>query len=166
MLNNIQFCKNNLNSKFLENYFKKLEHLLQDMKIELKLFSFPTTPVVIFDIDNTLILNIDDHRNTLSYNNEIFANKPVIDLYNFILYDLKYKIIIITARNIKYISSTENLLNSIGIINYDKIIMRDNDFINIAFFKLKNRKIISQNYTIVANVGDKETDFLVDIMVL
>jgi predicted secreted acid phosphatase len=108
---------------------------------------YERVPVVIFDIDGTLVDFWTQE-----------AIEPTIDFYNKII-KLGYHTIILTARLKDMKNQTIKKLNQIGIKNYDQIIFRDYLFENIADYKLNQRKKLATNYDIVANVGDRITDF-------
>jgi hypothetical protein len=106
------------------------------------------TKCVIFDIDDTLITN-----------NHI-PIKEVIEFYKYVKYNLNISTIIITARKKTTEYQTKKLLDKIGIFDYDFLFMRDNFYIkNISYFKFDMRKILSERYEIIANVGNYYSDF-------
>jgi predicted secreted acid phosphatase len=104
-------------------------------------------PIVIFDIDGTLIDFWSQE-----------AIEPTVDFYKTAK-KLGYHTVILTARLKDMKSQTIKKLNEIGIKNYDEIIFRDYLFQDIGDFKLSQRKKLATNYDIVANVGDRITDF-------
>jgi predicted secreted acid phosphatase len=105
-------------------------------------------PLVIFDIDDTLI-------NT---NNKL-PNISVINLYNYVNNELKYNTVILTARKNISRDVTIKELDEIGINNYDEIIMKNNEYSTNSIYKYNKRKELSNKYYIVANVGDEYSDF-------
>lgn len=106
------------------------------------------TPLVIFDIDGTLI--------------DFFLQQPIeptIDFYQNVV-KMGYHTVLLTARSMNRESETIELIHRYGIKNYDEIIFRqpaqEQDF---GSYKLKQRKKLATKYEIVANVGDSMSDF-------
>jgi predicted secreted acid phosphatase len=119
--------------------------------------TFEKPPVIIFDLDNTLLNS--DKLNKFPILEGI---EPTITFYNFVK-DLGFHTIIITGRKEELRERTVNNLNRAKIINYEDLIMRKKDEegkeITISKFKCLQRKILSKEYTIIANVGDQLSDF-------
>jgi predicted secreted acid phosphatase len=112
-------------------------------------------PLVIFDIDDTLM---DTGRFSKKHFPLLDGFEPTITLYNY-LQDLGYHLVILTARNENRRDVTEENLKRINIKNYDELIMRNDSSEPFGAYKLKQRKNLSKNYTIVANIGDQISDF-------
>jgi predicted secreted acid phosphatase len=126
--------------KVVENAKLELQDIIQKNSSKSK--------CVIFDIDDTLVTN---------QNNPI---KHVINLYKYISEDLKIKIFIITARRQTNEYQTRKLLEDIKIDNYENLFLRSNYYMkNVSFYKYEIRREISENYSIIANIGNYYSDF-------
>ena len=114
-------------------------------------------PMVIFDIDDTLL-------STVGMGEACFLTlpriKPVVEFY----YWLKrkgYRIVLITARQENVEAITKANLQKEGIVGYDHLFTRNlsDMYVPIGNYKLNKRKMLSNQYDIVGNIGDQITDF-------
>jgi predicted secreted acid phosphatase len=113
-------------------------------------------PLIIFDIDDTLL-----DTSKLSKRFPLLDGlDPTITFYQFVK-DIGYHTILLTARDESKRDITIQNLNRLKINHYDDIIFRTNQDTKYSFgkYKLKQRKRLSKNYTIIANLGDQPTDF-------
>jgi len=111
-------------------------------------------PLIIFDIDDTLL-----DTSKISKKFPLFDGLyPTILFYNYVK-NLGYHTLILTTRPESKRNITIENLNRLKVKNYDDIIFRTNDDISFAKHKFKNRKKLSEKYTIIANVGDQHSDF-------
>lgn len=126
-------------------------------------------PCVIFDVDQTAI---DQYELMKYYDFGWFKDsldaantginfppiKETLTLYNKLK---KYtSLIFLTSRREEYDAFTIEVLARSGYSDYTMIITRpDNDGGTIQDFKIKERqKLVDQGYSIIANIGDQETD--------
>lgn len=105
------------------------------------------TPLVIFDIDGTLVNFVSEE-----------GIEPTIDFLHEVQ-KIGYSIVLLTGRIESMKTETIKLLNKLGVKNYDQIIFRSNNTNNIGDYKLNERKKLATKYSIVANVGDMIHDF-------
>lgn len=115
----------------------------------LEFMVIPPNPVIIFDIDSTLINSISGE-----------CKYPIIILYN---YALKRGIIpiIITARigTQDIINYTKTQLSNCGIIGYNFIYFRTIENNDIWNYKEEARRnVVERGYNILMSVGDMEWD--------
>ena len=137
------------NSALTELLFSHLTYFTEQIEM-----NHPNPPVVIFDIDDTLL---DTGKFSKSFP-LMDGFEPTITLYNYLL-DLGYHLIILTARREERRHATEANLKKLKIKNYDELIMRKDSNESFGKFKLRERKNLSKNYTIIANIGDQFSDF-------
>ena len=150
------------------NKIHKLDECIKNTSINEVLYSYlpyvnmeikkshTKPPVIIFDVDNTLL-----DTSKISRRFPLFDGlQPTITFYNYVK-DLGYRIIILTGRPIERKDTTISNLHRLKIKDYDDIIFRTKDDTKDSFatYKLNQRKKLSQNYTIIANIGDKVSDF-------
>ena len=84
-------------------------------------------PLVIFDIDDTLIYK------------DKSPNITVINFYKYVKYELKYNTVILTARKIISKDITVKELDNFGISNYDDIIMKNNEYMTNSLYKYNKK---------------------------
>lgn len=133
--------------------YEKLTTLVNSVLHTLGNINFPRNPIVVFDIDHTLV----DGKNR--------PLQPIVDLYKH-LYDNNIPLAIITARvgtpnNIKI---TQEMLHSYGIRGYSVIYFRPEtvggDARSQYIFKLNARKDLhDKGYTVTMSLGDKPWDY-------
>lgn len=112
-------------------------------------------PLIIFDVDDTLL-----DSSKISKKFPLFDGiEPSILFYQYVK-DLGYHTVILTARpEIKRDITIQNL-ERYKIKDFDQIILRSQeDPYSFDKYKLKQRKILNDKYTIIANVGDQPSDF-------
>lgn len=129
-----------------------LERVATSMKGTLDSLTLPNNPVIVFDVDNTLIDN---------YGKPLL---PIIDIYHYAR-KKGIHIVIITARvgtpeNIEY---TRHQLRSYGIDNYLYMYFRHpqkgSDATAQTKFKLLSRQNIHERgHTVIMSVGDMPWD--------
>lgn len=111
-------------------------------------------PLIIFDIDDTLL-----DTSKISKKFPLFDGLyPTILFYDYVK-NLGYHTVILTARPESKRDITIQNLNRLKVKDYDDIIFRTNDDTSFGKYKYKNRKKLSEKYTIIANLGDQHTDF-------
>ena len=114
----------------------------------LELSIYFTNPVVVFDIDNTLIYN------------EGGAILHMRRLYRHIM-GLNIPIILITARPPRGYKETVRQLKHHGITGYVQLLMCDwKQVEDIPLMKCAHRENLCEDYTIVLNIGDQTSDFV------
>jgi phosphoglycolate phosphatase-like HAD superfamily hydrolase len=133
MQNNIHLIE------MLKPYLKYLKHTLKNKNMPY--------PLVIFDVDGTLL----EFGTNLSI-------QPVVDFYHQVK-KLGYHTVVLTARTNQMKSITIKSLKKYGIDDYDQIIFRPSIDMDAAQYKLAERKKLATSYEIVANVGDRMSDF-------
>jgi len=139
------------NSEISEILFSHLSYLNQKIKENHK---YPS--LIIFDIDDTLL-----DTSKFSKNFPMFDGlDPTITFYQYVM-DLGYHVVLLTARKEDRRNATIRNLDRLGIKGYDDLIFRKDEDLGISFgkYKLKERKNLSKNYTIIANIGDQISDF-------
>ena len=109
-------------------------------------------PAIIIDIDDTILFT--DPLNLVGIDKVNLPPNPYIWLIPFICRDFGVKVIILTARNEKWLEHTKNNLN-LHNIPYDKIIMNKT---KSSVFKVQKRKNLRRKYTIIAEIGDQWPD--------
>lgn len=119
--------------------------------------TYTKTPIFIFDIDDTLLSTIPLLNTCIKI---LPPNKIIVDLYHK-LRNNGIKTGIITARSYLSRNTTIKNLIEVGITEYDEFFMREafDLFQHIGTFKFNKRKYISNQYEIIGNIGDQETDF-------
>lgn len=112
----------------------------------LKTAKYFRNPIVIFDIDETLIFS---KGGTIG---------PMRDLYNYIKM-MGIPIAIVSARHIKHIKGTHDQLQLHGIVDYTHLeLLNWYVPINIDRMKADVRERLEKKYTILINIGDRDSD--------
>jgi predicted secreted acid phosphatase len=143
-----EWIKNTSIDEVLDSYYSYFDNEIKK--------TYKKPPVIIFDIDNTLL-----DTSKISRKFPLFDGlEPTISFYNHVK-DLGYHTVILTGRPIERKDLTISNLQRLKIKDYDDIIFRTKDDAKYSFgkYKLNQRKKISKNYTIIANIGDQITDF-------
>ena len=110
---------------------------------------YPEMTAVMFDIDDTLL--------KVNPGNILSPIQPMIDLLNECI-KRKLIIIIITARDVKYIKQTIDDLNEFK-IQYNYLYMRESPRDDAYMFKDDAKKLFFENkITIIMSIGDNELD--------
>jgi predicted secreted acid phosphatase len=136
------------NYELTEILFSYVDYLNEQSQKE-----FTKPPLIIFDIDNTLLNCVSLKKFPI-----LEGIDPSITFYKYVK-ELGFHTVLLTARKEEKREITIKNLNRVGIQNYDLLIMRENKQDTIGKFKLKQRIQLSKKYTIIANVGDQITDF-------
>jgi phosphoglycolate phosphatase-like HAD superfamily hydrolase len=102
-------------------------------------------PLVIFDVDGTLV----DSLSPIS---------PTISFYHNVI-NMGYHTVILTSRSEQNKEKTIDLLDRFGVKGYDYLIFRPDTEKETTKFKTNIRKLLATSYDIVANVGDRMFDF-------
>jgi predicted secreted acid phosphatase len=114
--------------------------------------NFPN-PMVMFDIDDTL-LNVND-------DGSLSPIKPIIKLLKYCLNN-GFIVLILTARDSRYLKGTKNDLKENG-IDYDYLYLRKSPEDDHQFFKSEvKRKYTEQGFTVVMSIGDNDIDIIGD----
>jgi hypothetical protein len=139
----------------------------------LDLMDVPQKALVIFDVDDTAVTHyhridrfefIWGQQPHLVENSEIgkaTVNKPVLELYNYLV-KKGYNIIFMTGRNEDMRAVTEKELHAAGYTVYEKLILFPTAHVAnscLAEWKAERRKELSESYTLIASIGDREYDF-------
>lgn len=118
---------------------------------------------LIFDIDDTILdINQSGKKNKVRYiaapqNKKLFIYpgiKCVVELIQF-AYNLGYKIIILTARQLISKPSTVTNLNMLN-VPYDELIFRE--YNEPLYFKYSVREKLMKKYNIIFSAGDQKGD--------
>lgn len=133
-------------------------------------------PAIIFDIDDTLLSNIQIYQR-MNYRfrstawqqwvnrAQIPAIPPVQSL--FMKFKDKADIFIITGRNVLQRAQTMRNLEHVGYSGWKTIFFKEawDRELNAEQFKTKiiNQLIVSEGYQVIANFGDQESDFKASI---
>jgi len=127
---------------------------------------------VVFDIDETLLSNLDHMAaNDYGYMPKVWNDwvakgrvpvlVPVRTIYDTALRG-KVAIFILTGRSVRDQSSTERNLQRAGYRHWTRIIYRPANtaptVTNAAFKTAIRRELTGEGYTIIANIGDQESD--------
>ena len=150
----LYFMKNGISSNFKQS--KDLYKISYELGVNyinlVKTHTFPGTPTIMFDIDDTL-LYVND-------NGTFTPIKPMIKLLNYARKN-KIKILIITARDSIYTNQTINDLK-INKINYDYLYLRENPSDNYQNFKSDIKKKFMDLYGlyIIMSIGDNDIDII------
>lgn len=126
-----------------EEFLKYISSLYKDNLVN---------PAIIIDIDDTILFT--DPLNTVGIDKVNLPPNPYIWLIPFICRDYNVKIIILTARNERWLQNTKKNLDLHG-IPYDKIIMNKT---KSSLFKIEKRKQLRNKYTIISEIGDQWPD--------
>lgn len=130
------------------NYKNILVDTAKKAKKILLTINMPKNPLVVFDIDDTLI---DLNQNCL---------EPIVDLYNTIK-SMGISIILITNRvDNDYIAlKTQEMLNKCNITGYDSIYFRPSN--RLDFYNYKKEARISchlRGFNVIMSIGDQPWD--------
>ncbi|KDP22459.1 hypothetical protein JCGZ_26290 [Jatropha curcas] len=130
----------------------------------------------VFDVDETLLSNLPYYTGH-GYGLEIFdplefdkwvekamapAIEPSLKLYKEIL-GLGFKVFLLTGRNEKQRSVTEENLINAGFQNWDKLILRasdDHGKLATTYKSEKRNEMVNEGYRIQGNSGDQWSDLL------
>lgn len=150
-------------------YYIEINSILQNAEAYILSHLNASNPCVVIDIDQTAI---DQYELMLRFdfgwcNEALLASNIGEDFPEFketlLFYNNVKKyvpVIFLTSRRKKYDEHTINLLNNAGYKDYAKLITRpDNSTGTIQDFKINERiKLTNEGYTIIANIGDQESD--------
>ena len=127
--------------------------------------------IVIFDLDETLLSNLPSMRPLdFGYVPDVWdawvhagrapAIAPILGVYSAAR-RLGFAIVLLTGREERYRTGTEKNLRAIGCDAYAALILKpDADTETTGAFKLAaRRRLAADGSTIVANIGDQESDF-------
>ena len=152
-------------------YDKELDEIVSDAKQKFGGIEVRSNSVVIFDIDDTALLNYEGSKK-MGYgyvksmvdewvsSAEVPAIPQVKDLYDYLL-QRDVKIIFLTGRfHDEYDYTYQNLMNE-GFTTFDTLIVRrpEEQKLPAVEFKSNVRTALTQKgYDIIGNVGDQWTD--------
>ncbi len=132
----------------------------------------PCNAAVVFDVDDTVICSFDySQDNNFGYNPKTFhkwektpkkAIPAMLELYHFIQ-SKGITIFFVTGRRENRRKATEQNLKSAGFTSWQGIYLQpedDNANSIMPFKSAARRQIEEQGYSIVANIGDQESDLL------
>jgi len=128
-------------------------------------------PVVLFDVDDTVLSNYEDMRDIqFGYIPKLFhdwvlrADAPAVlavkRLYDYLL-DRGYRVIFLTGRRYDEYDATLKNLNNNNFTGFDRLIVRPADKVTISAHDYKaaeREKLVQAGYTILGSVGDQESD--------
>ncbi len=152
-------------------YDKELDETIADAKKQFDKVKLKTNSAVIFDVDDTVLLNYEGSKK-MGYGYvknmvdewvstaQVPAILQVKDLYDYLL-QRDVKIIFLTGRfHDEYEYTFQNLVNE-GFTTFDTLIVRraEEQKLPAAEFKSNVRTALTQQgYDIIGNVGDQWTD--------
>lgn len=127
---------------------------------------------VVFDIDETALDNysyiksigfgyILDEWNKWVNRAEAPPNKEVKRFYDY-LRSKKIRIIFLSGRHEETYQATVKNLRSAGYTEYDTLIIRNDNELNMSASEFKSRirkELAEKGYRIIANIGDQKSDF-------
>ncbi|MBS4032953.1 MAG: hypothetical protein KGZ85_00690 [Ignavibacterium sp.] len=152
-------------------YDKELDEIVFDAKTKFSTIEVKQNSAVIFDIDDTALLNYEaSKRMGFGYvknmvdewvsGAEVPAIPRVKDLYDFLL-NKNVKIIFLTGRfSDEYDYTYQNLINE-GFAIFDTLIVRRPEEQKLPAVEFKSNvrtALTQQGYEIIGNVGDQWTD--------
>lgn len=152
-------------------YDKELDEIVADAKKKFSKIEVKTNSAVIFDVDDTVLLNYEASKKMgFGYIQSIVdewvssAQVPAIpqvkDLYDYLL-QTGVKIIFLTGRfQDEYDYTYQNLINE-GFTTFDTLIVRRPEEQKLPAVEFKSNvrtALTEQGYEIVGNVGDQWTD--------
>lgn len=161
----------------VKNYYedgqfnKELDEIIADAKKQFEKVKLKTNSAVIFDVDDTVLLNYEGSKKMgYGYVNNMVdewvstAQVPAIpqvkDLYDYLL-QKNVKVIFLTGRfHDEYEYTFHNLVNE-GFTTFDTLIVRrlEEQKLPAVEFKSNVRTALTQQgYDIIGNVGDQWTD--------
>ncbi|MBM4176591.1 MAG: hypothetical protein FJ213_10545 [Ignavibacteria bacterium] len=175
---NIHFVKREIDKYYADTtlYLADVKEICEDARKYIQEnFDSSKKNAVIFDVDETLLLNTEyilDYDYGWSRESwdawidsaKAFAVQPMLELYNWI----KAKdvtIFVITGRypsvSISNPDPTERNLLKVGYTGFEKLYLKPRDpKIATSEYKFQIRKQLSEDgYNIIANFGDQESDF-------
>ena len=157
-------------------YDKDISHVIDRAMAYLKArVNSPKTlgkkPAIVLDIDETSLSNYPDMKR-LDFGGtieEIRADEdkavddpitPTLKLYQY-ANEHHIAVIFLTGRFEDERSVTEKNLESAGYKNWDKLILRDSEYKNVAASTYKTamrKKLTAEGYNIILNIGDQQSD--------
>lgn len=132
----------------IHNYDIIYRNIARNTIRQLDSIHLPSSPVIVFDIDSTLI---DDNGNAI---------KPITCIYHYALL-LGIKIAIITARvgTPEIIDITKKQLKNIGITDINYLYFRRAYDTNPESFKLNSRRDLHmKSHQVIMSIGDQDWD--------
>src|SRR5690606_10046315 len=150
---------------------KELDEIIADAKKQFDKVEVKQNSAVIFDVDDTVLLNYDASKKMgFGYvksmvdewvsSAQVPAIPQVKDLYDFLL-NKKTKIIFLTGRfSDEYDYTYQNLVNE-GFATFDTLIVRRPEEQKLPAVEFKSNvrtALTQQGYEIIGNVGDQWTD--------
>ena len=143
-----------ISSPFNESMKKDIYETAYDLGVNylklIKKMNNVSKPTVMFDIDGTLLYVNKDYSLT--------PIKPIIKLLHWCIKN-GFIVLIITAREIKYLQQTKNDLSKNG-ITYDYLYLRISPQDDYQTFKADIKKMYLEKYglTTVMSIGDNDLD--------
>jgi predicted secreted acid phosphatase len=135
------------NYEISEVLYSYVDYILEQSEKE-----FAKPPLIIFDIDDTLLDFYSFKKFPM-----LDGIDPTITFYKYVQ-ELGFHVVLLTGRKEDKRELTIENLNRVKVKGYDELIMRPGNE-SIPKYKLKQRIRLSKKYTIIANIGDQLTDF-------
>ncbi len=166
---NIDLLKQRVRHYYQDGLYEKDVSCIAKEVKEYLLTQLPSTPnmAIVFDIDETLLSNYKSfEKNNFTFNISVTRNfhekaiTPMRNLYNFAK-NADFSIFLITGRREAMRQETRNNLYESGYSGWKKLFLRPNNdpLSSVKQYKTDSRKEIEQQgYTIIANIGDQESD--------
>lgn len=163
----------------VENYYEsgqfesECKEIYEDAVSQIEKMKLPNMPAVIFDIDETVLLNYYNTKEIgFGYTREhwhqgiLKADLPAVHqskiFYDWLL-SKNIRIIFLTGRYTEVREATVKNLDLRGFAKYDTLIVRSHEESKIPAAEYKARKrdmLTSKGYSIIASVGDQWSDLV------
>ncbi len=163
--------------KQIANYYEQggfaneMNSVVQSAISELNGLDFNDSSTVVFDVDETVLSNFEVmKKDNFCYVKQDWdewiseircpAIPHMLSLYKFLL-DKKIKIVFITGRKASQQESTEINLRAEGFIDFDTLITRQPNELDLSALQYKSEKrkaLEKKGYQIAATIGDQQSD--------
>jgi acid phosphatase len=169
---NLTTAKENVQQYYECGLFdKELDEIITDAKKKFSIVEVKSNSAVIFDVDDTALLNYEASKKMgFGYikrmvdewvsSREVPAIPQVKNLYEYLL-QKNIKIIFLTGRFYhEYEYTFQNLINE-GFLKFDTLIVRRQDEQKFSALEFKSKvriALMERGYDIIGNVGDQWTD--------
>lgn len=171
-LQNLSAAKEQVQKYYEGGQFdEELDQIIADAKMKFSKVEVKQNSAVIFDVDDTALLNYElskkmgfgyvrDIVDKLVSNAKVPAIHQVRDLYKYLL-SRNVKIVFLTGRyNYEYDYTFRNLINE-GYSKFDTLIVRKPEEEKLSAIEFKSNirtALTQQGYEIIGNVGDQWSD--------
>jgi len=159
--------KNNIKEYYNSGaYEKEVEALCKEAECYFDKLGVTEKYLIVFDVDDTAVYAFTDwKREILDINpSETTIILPVLNLYKFLI-KKGFKIFFITGRPFEKHEETKQELKKAGYVNFVDLACMPSELHvgntreNVAKWKCGFRKELSERYSIVGSVADRDVDF-------